>query len=450
MKIVPISSFKPASLTRSWQSIPHPTLPLIATPSSDKKVRVYSLQDFGLHSTLEKGHKRSIRCVSWKPNQANNIISLATGSFDHTAGLWRRDEAAARAEKVRMETNFTGDGEDDEEEETQDWEFNLVLEGHDAEIKSVAYSPSGQYLATCSRDKSVWVWEEIGADGEDEWETIAVLQDHDGDVKSVSWCPDNRNGELLASASYDDTVRLWREDSEGEWECVVVLRGHGGTIWGLDWEPFPKNTADEEEDDPPQATKPLRLLTCSSDATIRVWRRVLPEGQQQQQSPPLRNGIPSTMRSSSSSTEETWICEATLPPAHDRAIYSVSWSRTSGRVVSTGSDSNVVVYEERPRHRPRLAGRPHGHSEPALLSPSEQAQDPEPATEWHVLATMPLGHGPYEINHAVWCRRFDRRGSGGGGFGGGGGGGEVGDEEEEMIVTTGDDGSVKAWAVVEE
>jgi cytosolic iron-sulfur protein assembly protein CIAO1 len=443
MKIVPVSSFKPASLTRSWQSIPHPTLPLIATPSSDKKVRVYSLQDFGLHSTLEKGHKRSIRCVSWKPNQPNNTISLATGSFDHTAGLWRRDEAAARAEKLRAETDFTGNGEDDEEEEMQDWEFNLVLEGHDAEIKSVAYSPSGQYLATCSRDKSVWIWEEIGADGEDEWETIAVLQDHDGDVKSVSWCPDNRNGELLASASYDDTVRLWREDSEGEWECVAVLRGHGGTVWGLDWEPFLKNVAGGEGDgDSPPATKPLRLLTCSSDATIRVWRRVLPEDQQQ--SPPPRNGVPSTMRSSS--TEQTWICEATLPSAHDRAIYSVSWSKISSRVVSTGSDSRVVVYEERPRPRSLARSLPNGHSDPGPAPPDQdqaqaQAQEPEPAAEWHVLATLPLGHGPYEINHAVWCRRFDHRGDGSGGGKG---------EEEEMIVTTGDDGSVKAWAVVEE
>jgi WD40 repeat protein len=425
MQIVPISSFKPVSLTRSWQSIPHPTLPLIATPSSDKKVRIYSLQDFGLHSTLEKGHKRSIRCVSWKPNLPNNIISLVTGSFDHTAGLWRRDEAAARAEEIKIETDFTGGDEDDEEKEIHDWEFNLVLEGHDAEIKSVAFSPSGQYLATCSRDKSVWVWEEIGGEGEDEWETVAVLQDHDGDVKSVSWCPDNGNGELLASASYDDTVRLWREDSEGEWECVAVLKGHNGTVWGLDWEPSPKNT--DEAAEMPQIRKPLRLITCSSDATICVWRRILPE---EQQAPPQRNGIPSTMRSIS--TEEKWVCESKLPKAHDRAIYSVSWSKKTGRVVSTGSDSNVVVYEERPRMEEEKDDSLSNGS-PAATDEKDQAVEPQPPTEWRVLATLPLGHGPFEINHAAWCARFD--------------GGRKGDEE--MIVTTGDDGSVKAWAIEE-
>lgn len=325
-----------------------------------------------------------------------------------------------------LETEIGGGGQaDDEEEEPHDWEFCLVLEGHDSEIKGVAFSTSGQYLATCSRDKSVWIWEEIGAEGEDEWETVAVLQEHEGDVKFVSWCPEDDDGDLLASASYDDTVRLWREDSEGEWGCVAVLSGHEGTVWSVDWEPRSLGTGRDTEEDVTAARKPLRLITCSADATIRVWRK-----EQASENHGPNDGIPSTMRRSSSG--EKWVCEATLPKVHDRPIYSVSWSKKTGRVVSTGSDSRVVVYEERPRIAGgKLEAVTAEDSDQPTTNGESQTAESESATEWHVLTTLPMAHGPYEINHATWCSRFD--------------GGRKG--EEEMIVTTGDDGRVKAWAI---
>lgn len=425
MRLSELAEFSPPSTDRAWASVPHPTLPLIATPSSDKSVRIYSLQNFTKHSDLENGHKRSVRSVAWKPNLPPTSLSIVTGSFDATAGVWRRDEGRIRElERGReLEIDVVGNDGDDEEEDTQDWEFSLVLEGHDSEIKSVAFSSSGQYLATCSRDKSVWIWEEIGAEGEDEWETVAVLQEHEGDVKAVSWCPDEGYGDVLASASYDDTVRLWREDSEGEWTSVAVLKEHEGTVWSLDWEAQAKRPEGEEEDWS-KPKKPLRLITSSADATIKVWRKVVTGDSQ---GLPRGNGIPSTMRATSQ--DETWVVESTLPKVHDRAIYSVSWSKKTGRIVSTGSDSKIIVYEERPRTD--ISTAPIAASDNTASNGETKERESQPATEWHVVAQVELGHGPYEINHATWCPRFD--------------GGRKG--EEEMIVTTGDDGIVKAWTL---
>ncbi|KAG0646038.1 putative cytosolic iron-sulfur assembly 1 [Hyphodiscus hymeniophilus] len=439
-RIVTLAEFKPIASSRAWVSIPNPNgLPLIATATSDKTVRVYSLKNFTLHSTLEGGHSRSVRSVAWKPAVKNDgVLSLATGSFDATMGIWRRREALGERGGV-LNTDFEGVGQDGdlevevladgevkeplqlrnakddvESDSEEDWEFAIVLEGHDSELKNVAYSPSGQWLASCSRDKSIWIWEEVGEEGEDEFETIAVLQEHTADVKCVCWRKDDGNGEVLASASYDDTIRLWKEvDGEGEWGCFAVLEGHEGTVWCLDWEPeVSLKMFHDAETELAEAPRIPRLMSCSADSTIRVWT-LAPAAPAPNKPSYFNPTIPSTMRAPPA--DEKWECTATLPKAHDLPIYSVSWSKKTGRVVSTGGDGKIAVYEERTKGRTKVGG--------------------EVEREWVVLAVLQGGHGAYEINHATWCTRFDS--------------GKTKDDEE-IVVTTGDDGVVRAWALEEE
>ncbi|ESZ95748.1 hypothetical protein SBOR_3855 [Sclerotinia borealis F-4128] len=423
MRLQHLADFKPQAATRAWVSIPNPNnLPLIATATSDKSVRVYSLINFTLHSTLEGGHERSVRSAAWKPGvRKDGALTIATGSFDATMGIWRRkDEPKDTTEDAVLEMEIGADGtaqkgpqlrsggdEDGYSDEGEDWEFSIVLEGHDSEIKHVAYSPSGQWLASCSRDKSIWIWEEIGDEGEDEFETVAVLQEHTADVKSVCWRKDDGNGEVLASGSYDDTIILWREDGEGEWGAVATLEGHDGTVWDLDWEPD-VCIKSESSEDPPVSTQ--RLLSSSADMTIRLWSKV-PTPPPQNKPSYLNPGIPSTMRPAPEN--ETWECTATLPKVHDLPIYSINWSKQSGRVVSTGGDGKVAVYEERTKGRNIVGG--------AIEK------------EWVILTILEGAHGPYEINHATWCMRFDN-------------GKKL---DEEMIITTGDDGIAKAWFIDE-
>ncbi|KAL2112062.1 hypothetical protein VUR80DRAFT_8637 [Thermomyces stellatus] len=396
--ITPLQPLKPDLYERAWSSVPHPSLPLLAT-CHGKAVTVFSLTSLTPHSSLTRGHERSVRCAAWKPSEKG--MCLVTGSFDSTAGLWRwEDEDEGDVEEV----DVAGTGGD------KDWQFTLVLEGHDSEIKSVAFSPGGEFLATSSRDKSVWIWEDVGAD-EDEWETVAVLNEHEGDVKAVAFCPDvsGRNArakfsaDVLASASYDDTVRIWREDGEGEWVCVAVLTGHGGTVWGVAWE------GRERED----GAFP-RLMTFSADATIRVWRLDVGEDEDENVSArgPL-GGVPNTMRKS---LREDWVCEAILPNVHARDIYSVSWSSKTGLVASTGSDGVIALYKE---------------DESVPLNQDGPAQEGEESRRWKLLAKYNSSHGPYEVNHITWCPRYD-----------------AGSEKAgEMLVTTGDDGLVRTWAV---
>ncbi|CAP71188.1 uncharacterized protein PODANS_6_5580 [Podospora anserina S mat+] len=346
IQLLPLATFTPDLYTRAWQSTPHPSLPLLAT-THDKTVTVFSLATFSKHSSLTGGHSRSIRSCAWQPSSSSQTLRLVTGSFDSTAGIWTYNPAATLEKPI-------GQGEEEEEEEEEEWEFTLVLEGHENEVKSLSFSPSGQYLATCSRDKSIWIWEHLsgGEDGEEDedWETVAVLSEHDGDVKTVAFAPGFKQGkrhdgrrygsDCLASGSYDDTVRVWREDQDGEWGCVSVLEGGLGLFGGLSGRKGRGKMGEEEEGD-------------------SRW-----------------GGVPNRMRQS---LREEWEVKGVLPRVHTREIYSVGWSGESGLVATTGGDGLLVVYEE-----------------------------DEETKEWKVRAKVEGAHGPYEVNHVTGCRRSDK------------------------------------------
>ncbi|MCJ1377702.1 Cytosolic iron-sulfur protein assembly protein [Xylographa soralifera] len=431
-----LSPLSPPSLSRAWLTAPHPTLPIVATCSSDKSVRIYSLTSFTLLSTISGGHKRSVRSCAWKPGIKGESV-LATGSFDASVGVWKRWESGDLNPKPERELDFTDKGDTDNADEDEEWRFALVLDGHDSEVKSVDWSAGGNFLATCSRDKSVWIWEEVG---EDDFETIAVLQEHTADVKCVAWHPEE---EMLASGSYDDEIRLWREEVD-DWGCVAVLRGHESTVWAVGWEGIKVKIGGKEIDVQAllesgqewarrRERSGPRLVSCSDDQTIRIWRR------KPREKGPAQNPL-SIIRTGSS--EEEWVEEARLPSTHERAIYAVAWSHRTGRIVSTGGDGKIIVYEERWKSEadeavmtaaaaPAVNGNANGDY-PAIAEENamETIHNIENATEWIAIVEIEGAHGVFEINHVCWASRADRGKS---------------HDDEEVILSTGDDGVVKVW-----
>ncbi|KAF7561502.1 hypothetical protein G7046_g2617 [Stylonectria norvegica] len=136
--ITALQPLKPDLHERAWASIPHPTLPLLATAHA-KSVTIFSLSTLSAHSVLTGGHTRSVRSAAWKPNLPPHQLCLVTGSFDSTAGIWRWDGQSGGGEAAReVEVTAAGrrDGDNDNSDGETDWEFTLVLEGHDSEIKS--------------------------------------------------------------------------------------------------------------------------------------------------------------------------------------------------------------------------------------------------------------------------------------------------------------------------
>jgi hypothetical protein len=144
----------------AWAVSWNPCRPILASCSSDKTVRLYGYNvkqstdsvdnndrfEFRFLQEIPTAHKRTIRSIAWSPNGK----SLATGSFDSTVGIWEEVDEYEGVEGVERY-------QDDPVE--KEWECITTLEGHESECKGVSWSSDGTLLASCSRDKSVWIWE---------------------------------------------------------------------------------------------------------------------------------------------------------------------------------------------------------------------------------------------------------------------------------------------------
>ncbi|OBA24513.1 WD40 repeat-like protein [Metschnikowia bicuspidata var. bicuspidata NRRL YB-4993] len=350
-----------------WSVSSHDKLPLLATASSDKTSKIYQLSlehNFPLIGVLEETHKRSVRSVAFKPqlqsseNEFIDLPALSAGSFDSTISIWGIDEPEDLLE------NEQSDEEDGEESRLKrevdmlispknEWNLMALIEGHENEIKAVAWNRSGNYLASCSRDKTIWIWE-TDPETLEEFECISVLSDHEHDIKHIVWHPKYN---ILASSSYDDTVRLYQQDADDEdWSCVGILSGHEGTVWCSQFENPSSPTASKDK---------IRLASSSDDSTVRVWTCDKPGDSSRENS-----DLPSSIKHESD--EMHWLLEQVLPQAHKYAIYSVSWSAKSGRIASAGADGQIVIYKES-----------NG--------------------EWEIESSIKSAHGVYEINCVSWC-----------------------------------------------
>ncbi|RHY93546.1 hypothetical protein DYB35_000515, partial [Aphanomyces astaci] len=150
---------------------------------------------------------------------------------------------------------------------------------HGYEIRDVAIENDNSKFVSCGRDKAVFQWDVASG------KTIRKFEGHVSSVNAVTY---NDDCSVLATASYDSTVRLWD----------VRFQGHVVGDYGLD-------CAFSHDD--------ASVLSGSEDGRVMVWDMLTKDPRRSFQ-------------------------------AHDRAVRTVATHPTDAMVLTGSVDSTVKVW----------------------------------------------------------------------------------------------------------
>ncbi|MCU0524107.1 MAG: AAA-like domain-containing protein [Elainella sp. Prado103] len=118
-------------------------------------------------------------------------------------------------------------------------EFNRLI-GHQGAVKGLTFSADGERIATASGDQTVKIWSRRG-------ELLHTLKGHTSLVWSVAFSGD---GKFLVSGGMDQTVRLWGEQGQ----LLRTLIGHQGGVLAV-----------------AVSTDGQTIASAGIDGTIRLW-----------------------------------------------------------------------------------------------------------------------------------------------------------------------------------
>lgn len=208
-----------------------PTGDRLVTASADGLIRLWSSADDFAQPVLLKpaplkdGTRAAVIDVSFSPDGQ----TIASAGFDNAVTLW------------------SGEGK-----------FLRTLTGHERTVQRVMFSHDGQALASASEDETVRLWTRQGTTWANEPDHI-ILKGHQGAIRRVLFSPDDQ---VIITASADDTIKIWsREDGT----LLNSLEGHEDEVSDIEVEDLIPSHSDN-------APAGFLLASASRDKQVRLWK----------------------------------------------------------------------------------------------------------------------------------------------------------------------------------
>ena len=225
---------------------------LLASGSIDSCLIVWDLKDFSKKICI-KEHKASVNSlIFWKHPMMNEI--LVSVSDDQTMKSWNIEmwnliknielsEEAHSICKIKNKSEIAILGKNSKISLLPlQLKQDFTLSGHSEWVRSVCFSPDGQFIASGSYDKTIKLWNLR------EQKEAFTLLGHSGLVRSVCFSPD---GKFVASGSLDQTIKLWNLQEQKE---VFTLSGYSHSVESVCFSPDGKFVS-----------------SGSYDKTIKLW-----------------------------------------------------------------------------------------------------------------------------------------------------------------------------------
>ncbi|MGH3687572.1 MAG: TIR domain-containing protein [Pseudonocardiaceae bacterium] len=190
-----------------------------------------------------------------------------------------------------------------------------TLRNHTGAVFAVVFAPDGRTLATASADQTVRLWDL--SDRDRVRQLGPPLTGHTGSVNGVAFSPDGRT---LATTGADHTVRLWDlSNRDRPHQFGPALTGHTSAVGGVTFAPDGRT-----------------LATAGDDQTVRLWD-LSDRDRARQLGPPLT--------------------------AHTGSVNGVVFSPNGRTLATAGDDQTVRLWDVSDRDRVRQLGPPlTGHT----------------------------------------------------------------------------------------